>query len=186
MLETRLFVKCVLPLLFMCCFTVAAAGTAFSQPGLATDASHSQPAPSAAVPVNIDDAKPEAGTAHQIGDRMADGTIYVGISPEVGKAMYTTAADGPLTYTFNQAKEYCSKLDAYGYRDWRVPTKGELNVLFKNRDAISGFNETGSYPAGWYWSSSQDINVGAWGQRFSDGGQNHDYKDYASSLRCVR
>jgi FG-GAP repeat len=54
MLETRLFVKCALPLLFMCCFTVAAAGTAFSQPGLATDAPRSAPAPSTAVPVNID------------------------------------------------------------------------------------------------------------------------------------
>src|SRR5438552_817465 len=31
------------------------------------------------------------------GDRMADGTIYAGVSPDTGKAMYTTPADAPLT-----------------------------------------------------------------------------------------
>ena len=35
-----------------------------------------------------------------------------------------------------------------------MPTKEELNVLFNNRAEIGGFNETGSDPAGWYWSSS--------------------------------
>jgi hypothetical protein len=35
----------------------------------------------------------------QVGDKMPDGTIYVGISPDTGNAMYTTPADAPLTYT---------------------------------------------------------------------------------------
>ena len=121
------------------------------------------------------------------GDKMADGAVYAGISPDTGKAMYATPADAPLTYTFNQAQKYAEKLDAHGHKDWRVPTKGELNVLFKNRAAIGGFDISGSDPAGWYWSSSQTISYGAWVQRFSDGGQDVDYsKDFDSSLRCVR
>lgn len=178
MLETRLFVKRVLPLLFMCCFTVAAAGTAFSRPGLATDASHSEPAPH-------DDAKPEAGTAHQVGDKMPDGTLYAGASPDTGKAMYTTPGDAKLTYTFNQAQKYAEQLNAHGHKDWRVPTKGELSVLFKNRAVIGGFNETGLYPAGSYWSSSQDDDV-ALLQRFSDGDQTSGMIHSPASLRCVR
>lgn len=74
---------------------------------------------------------------------------------------------------------------------WRVPTKGELNVLYNNRATIAGFNESGSHPAGWYWSSSHYCND-AWDQRFSDGSQGYDdgdddyRKGSDSSLRCVR
>ena len=81
---------------------------------------------------------------------------------------------------------YAAKLDAHGHDDWRVPTKGELNVLFQNRAAIGGFDVSGSSPAGWYWSSSQSGYFDAWDQRFSDGSQDDDGKDSVSSLRCVR
>jgi hypothetical protein len=132
-------------------------------------------------PAVNEDSEPAAKTEPKPGDRMADGTVYAGVSQDTGKAMYATPADAPLTYTFNQAQKYAAKLDAHGHQDWRVPTKGELNVLFQNRAAIGGFDISGSNPAGWYWSSSQD-DYSAWGQRFSDG---HQYND-DSSLRCVR
>jgi hypothetical protein len=38
-----------------------------------------------------------AEAAPQPGDRMEDGAVYAGISPETGKPMYTTPADAPLT-----------------------------------------------------------------------------------------
>jgi uncharacterized protein DUF1566 len=124
----------------------------------------------------------------KIGDKMPDGTIYAGTSPDTGGAMYTTPQGAPLTYTFNQARKYASRLEAHDHQDWRVPTKNELNVLFNNRAAIGGFDVSGSYPAGRYWSSVPDGNIQAATQRFSDGDQTFDlatkYGD--SSLRCVR
>jgi hypothetical protein len=120
------------------------------------------------------------------GDDMPDGTIYAGVSPDTGKPMYTTPADARLTMTFNEAKEYATKLDAHGHKDWHVPTKAELSVLFNNRAAIGGFDVTGSHPAGWYWSASQNYEWGAWGQRFSDGCHFTNAKDDHSSARCVR
>jgi hypothetical protein len=135
-------------------------------------------------PVRVHSAA-KAKAAPQIGARMEDGTVYAGVSPETEKAMYATPADAPLTCTFNQAQEYAGKLDVLGHKDWRVPTKGELNVLFQNRAAIGGFNETGSNPAGWYWSSSP-ANVNGWAQRFSDGPSYGNNRDNPSSLRCVR
>lgn len=126
------------------------------------------------------------GAEPKPGDKMPDGMVFAGISPDTHQPMYATAADAPLTYTFNQAQKYAAKLDAHGHNDWRVPTKGELNVLFQHRAAISGFNASGSHPAGWYWSSSQyDVSY-AWAQRFSDGNQVNHYEDFDSSLRCVR
>ena len=136
-------------------------------------------------PAANDHAKPES-TELKIGDRMADGTVFAGISPDTGKAMYATPKDAPLTYSFNQAKKYAAKLEAHGHQDWRVPTKGELNVLFNNRAAIGGFDVSGSTPGGWYWSSSSCGTWDAWGQRFSDGLQGNGLKDNRSSVRCVR
>jgi len=136
-------------------------------------------------PAANDHAKPES-TEPKIGDRMADGSIYAGTSPDTGKAMYATPADAPLTMKWKAAMEYAAKLDAHGHDDWRVPTKSELNVLFQNRAAIGGFDVSGSNPAGWYWSSSQDYDYFAWAQRFSDGDQNYFYETSVSSLRCVR
>lgn len=123
-------------------------------------------------------------TSPVVGVGMADGTVYAGVSPDTGKPMYTTRKDTGLCGEWNKAMDYAARLDAHGYTDWRVPTKAELNVLYKNRAAIGNFNETDS--AGWYWSSSQYLNYRACGQRFSFGHQHNNYKTHASSLRCVR
>lgn len=125
-------------------------------------------------------AKPKAG------DRMPDGTIFAGVSPDTNKPMYATPADAPLTMTFNAAKGYATKLDAHGHKDWRVPTRDELNVLFNNRAAIGELNVTGSMPAGWYWSASSHYLWYAWVQRFSDGRQDDSDKGRYLSVRCVR
>ena len=122
----------------------------------------------------------------QVGDKMLDGSIYAGVSPDTGKPMYAMPEDAPLSYTFNEAQQYAKKLDAHGHQDWRVPTKDELNLLFNSRAAIGGFNVTGSDPAGWYWSASEYDKWDAWGQRFSDGYRDLYIKDSHSSVRCVR
>ena len=114
--------------------------------------------------------------------------VYAGISPDTGKAMYTTPSDAPggRPYDFDKARAYSAALWECDHKDWRVPTRGELNVLLQNRAAIGGFNETGSHPAGWYWSSSLFVTSHAWTQRFSDGSQDIYFRIYVSSLRCVR
>jgi hypothetical protein len=101
--------------------------------------------------------------------------------------MYATPKDAPVHCSFNHAADYAANLDVHSHKDWRVPTKAELNMLFGNRAAIGGFDTTGSRPASWYWSSSRSYG-GAWAQRFSDGNQYDDVSiwDGASALRCVR
>jgi hypothetical protein len=123
------------------------------------------------------------------GHEMPDGTIYAGISPDAGKAMYAAPADAYLTMTFNDAKEYAQGLNtqkAHGHDDWHVPTKNELNVLFNNRAAIGGFDVSGSLRTGWYWSASPFNGWTAWGQDFSVGYQGSFTKDTHSSVRLVR
>ena len=126
----------------------------------------------------------------EVGDEMPDGSVYAGISPNTGKQMFAMPQDADVTKSFNEAAKYAQKLNeekTLGHDDWHVPTKEELNVLFNNRAAIGGFNLTGSYHAGYYWSSSPYRDSSAWGQRFSDGDRYfHLGRDYDSSVRCVR
>jgi Protein of unknown function (DUF1566) len=131
-----------------------------------------------------------ASNAPRIGSLALDGTVYAGRNM-IFQALHTTASDAPgSAYNFDTAKAYCAASAEGGHKDWHVPTADQLLVLYdnKNTGALKGtFNETGLYPAGWYWSSSQDIDHNlASAQRFSDGNGANYGKDFASSLRCVR
>ena len=60
----------------------------------------------------------------KIGDRMPDGTIFAGISPDTNKPMYATPADASLTMTFNNAQKFAAKLDAHGHQGLARAFKG--------------------------------------------------------------
>jgi hypothetical protein len=145
----------------------------------------------------------DAGNGHRpadplVGEKMLDGTIYAGVSPDTGRAMYAMPADASLTMTFNEAADYAEKLNSeryLGHNDWRVPKKCELDVLFNNRAAIGGLNMSGFHLSGQYWSSSSinkydawghDHGLDAWAQRFSDGSQYDRFRGFPGSVRLVR
>jgi len=122
---------------------------------------------------NCTDASPGTATTCQTGE--ANTTFLVG-------------ATGEPDYPF-AAAEYCDGLSAHGYDDWYLPAQDELNVLYTNKntgDLNGTFNETGSFPAGYYWSSSENGSSGARGQRFSDGSQSNFGKSDGLAVRCVR
>ncbi len=132
--------------------------------------------------------KGSSATEISLGDEMEDGTIYAGISPDTHRLIYATSKDESGTYSFDEAAKQANDIGD----GFHVPTKSELNVLYENRNKgkLKGtFNETGSNPAGWYWSSTPSFNVnvnGAWAQRFSDRCQINIGRDFDSSLRLVR
>src|SRR5215472_8915218 len=51
----------------------------------------------------------------KICDTMKDGTVYAGISPDTGKAMYVMPDDAPLAMQWKRAMDYAVGLDAFGY-----------------------------------------------------------------------
>ena len=135
---------------------------------------------------NDDGVRLPASGKPKIGDKMPDGTIFAGISPDTNKPMYASPDDATLTMTFNDAQKNAAKLYVHGHQDWRLPTKAELNVLFNNRAAIGGFDITRSLPAGWYWSASPCDTWTAWCQRLSDGALLNNFKYGHLSVRPVR
>lgn len=102
------------------------------------------------------------------------------------------------SYTPNAAV-LCEELTAHGHSDWYLPARDELDVLYDNLvdqdgdntpggplGSTFGFNTSGSYPAGNYWSSSELSSYSARYQSFSDGYQGHTSKNGGLSVRCVR
>ena len=87
-----------------------------------------------------------------------------------------------LTGRGGPAAKGCAALNTGGCRDWFLPSKDELDFMYKNLAAkgLGGFSD------GWYWSSSEHNDYYAWYQRFSDGNQDHYFKNDTSSVRAVR
>jgi hypothetical protein len=78
------------------------------------------------------------------------------------------------------AAQICADLVAFGYDDWYLPAKDELNAIYQDKEAIGGF----SYA--YYWSSTEYSNTDAWGQDFNNGSQVTYGKYPTSRVRCVR
>jgi len=137
-------------------------------------------------PAPANDSTAARGTP-QIGDKMPAGHpnagwVYAGVSKTTKQPLYVAPKDSGV-FQWKAAMDFAAKEGA------RVPSREELNQIHDamDRGALKGtFNVTGSYPAGWYWSSSQFNFNRAWDQRFSDGNQDNDGKNDDSSLRCVR
>ncbi|MFG1320470.1 hypothetical protein [Xanthobacter autotrophicus] len=128
---------------------------------------------------------PHVKAEPQVGDRFDDGTIFSGISPDTGKPMYARPVDESLAMQWKEAVRYAARFEGHGkpVGTFRVPTDGELSVLFQNRTKIGGFNETGSVPKGWYWAST--LGVDPRDQRFSDGRRGCSYENVYSSVRLI-
>jgi hypothetical protein len=79
------------------------------------------------------------------------------------------------------AAKACKDYSGGGKTDWFLPSKDELNMLYISKNHVGGFGN------GYYWSSSQYGNIGAWCQSFRDGFQGiYSGKGNTLSVRAVR
>jgi len=81
--------------------------------------------------------------------------------------------DFPSTMYWVEAKEACEALG----NGWRLPTKDELNILYKNRKNIGGFDVVN------YWSSTEFAYMYAWKQNFFTGFRHFKGNTFWSSKR---
>jgi hypothetical protein len=80
------------------------------------------------------------------------------------------------------AAQLCAAFEAGGFKDWFLPSKDELDLMYKNLKPKG----LGSFKQSWYWSSSGDNSGTARGQSFSDGHQGSVHKIVTISIRAVR
>jgi hypothetical protein len=104
----------------------------------------------------------------------------IGLWPELGGYVFWVSADGKhglVSETQDQGIDYWYEaqniisnpanhsVDGQKFRDWRMPTKYELNEMYLQQAAIGGFISGG------YWSSSENSFDEAWRQFFAGGSQ---------------
>ena len=83
----------------------------------------------------------------------------------------------------NYAATLCKNLTLGGFSDWFLPSKDELDLMYKNLKK----SNSGGFGEGWLWSSSQHYNGDfAWLQGFSDGGQGGYGKVSRYAVRACR
>ena len=125
-----------------------------------------------------------------IGDKMPDGSIYAGLSPDTGRPMYAMPADALLTLSFNEAADFANRLNRakyLGHDDWRLPTINELSGMLGNSTVIGEFKfDPSCWASGWYWSSVPFLGVHAWDSRFQNGAQSNIGQAALRSVRLVR
>ena len=85
--------------------------------------------------------------------------------------------------TGNYAARICYDLELGGYDDWFLPSKDELNELYKQKDTVGGFKSNNNDS---YWSSSEHSEYYAWRQNFNDGNQYDNSKYLNRYIRAVR
>jgi len=94
-----------------------------------------------------------------------------------------------LSITYDEAKEYCSKLVIEEYKDFRIPTLFELQTIvdYKNyKPAIlTGFKHAANQM---YWSSTPfiDDTRDVWLINFTKGSRSVKSKHYDRNIRCVQ
>lgn len=139
-----------------------------------------------------------AKAALKIGAKMADGSIFAGLTADGKHQIYAMPADLDVTMSFNKAAKAVKTLNnnkALGHDDWQIPNLENLRALQKNQNegALKGTFKTaangGSCCPDWYWSSTElrDNPSSVLGVRFPDGYEGWHLKDtYHLSCRPVR
>ena len=89
------------------------------------------------------------------------------------------AAQGVGSYAASVASAYSGG----GFKDWFLPSKDELNLMYTNLRA----NGLGSFGNSIYWSGTENSESTAWLQHFNNGFQSfHNHKNGSYKVRAVR
>jgi hypothetical protein len=122
-------------------------------------------------------------------------TYTIGLWPELGGYVFWVSADGKHGLVAEtQDQGYTSWYEAQNlisnpsnhsvngqkFRDWRMPTRFELNEMYVQRVAIGGFASS------FYWSSTELTYALALRQNFNGGGQVDNAKGGDLYVRSVR
>jgi hypothetical protein len=103
-----------------------------------------------------------------IGAEWSSGSLILtnstGTAIGTGQANTTTIVTAIGTGSY--AAKVCDDLILNGYDDWFLPSKDELDALYKQRNIVGGFAPS------YYWSSSESSASSAWVQSFMNGIQN--------------
>ena len=133
-----------------------------------------------------------SSVTYSVGD-IAQGGIVFYVSPDGKNGLVAATIDQSTYSNWYNAQDYISNtsnhtIEGQKFRDWRLPTKHELNEMYLNigQGNALGLGNIGGFASNYYWSSSEYNYYIAWGQIFSSGIQYGNDKDNPNNVRAVR
>jgi len=105
--------------------------------------------------------------SYTIGQAALGGKIfYIDEAGEHGLIAATSDENSGNTLAWDNAVIACDQKDDGTYRDWRLPTKDELNIMYTNigRGASGNDITIGNFGLDFYWSSTIKSGGGVWAQ----------------------
>jgi len=102
-----------------------------------------------------------------------------------GGYIFVHPTDNASDVDWTTAQSTCAALSAFGYDDWYLPARLELDAMYKQSYLITGLSQTTVVK---YWSNSEYDANNAYAQRLDYGGPDPDAKSDTSghNCRCVR
>jgi hypothetical protein len=184
---------------------IAAGGISGSGGAAAVPASTADiPVPANAVPAapatyKIGDTGPAGGIVFYDKGNNSGGWRYLEAAPaDLGKAAQWQSAATEVNGTKNtigsgkqntqligesgRAALLCQQYSLGGFRDWFLPSKGELDLMYINLK----MKDLGGFSDGWYWASTQISASPAWTHRFNAGDQEYSSHGSTYSDRAIR
>ena len=107
---------------------------------------------------------------------------WIKTSTEIGAGYANTMKISSYRYGNVTVAKACLDYSVNGYDDWFLPSKDELDLIYKNLDV----REIGSFANDDYWSSSEGNADDAWGQSFYNGSQVHYLRGNKGRVRPIR
>jgi serine/threonine-protein kinase len=120
----------------------------------------------------------------EIGQEYAGGFIFK-LDDSGIHGLVVAKADQSEGTTWKKARKLCAKYKADEYKDWYLPSKEELDLIYQNlfKKRIGGLDaSTGTF----YWSSTEGEDDDAWEQTFYDGYHSLNYKSNKNYVRAIR
>jgi len=160
----------------------------------------------AATTYNIGDKGPAGGIIFYDKGNNTGGWRYLEAAPaDLGKAQWQSSyidvkgtkdnigsgkQNTQIISDSGRATLICLQYNQGGYKDWFLPSKAELDLMYINLK----MKDLGNFSDGWYWSSTNQFTDRAWAQLFSNGeqsehvswGQGPGFKGNTHSIRACR
>lgn len=122
----------------------------------------------------------------EIGDKVEDGSIFAGISPDTKTLLLVAAEDAPSLMSFDAAARHAKTFEAHGQKGWCLPTPEELSQIFRSKKGgslMGAFNLSSLY---WTNKASPYSASYAYCADLSDGEEGYKKKDDKLPVRFVR
>lgn len=96
--------------------------------------------------------------------------------------------DASLNFAAKVCANYSEVVAGVEYGDWYLPSKWELNEMYKVKGVINSVStaNSGTAMSFLYWSSTELSDTKVWLQNFDNGVQGNDTRQYAIGVRAIR